>query len=484
MRRSTFFLLGRLHYCLLSILITLWITGCGVDSKSASSMISDVTPTSNFTLTGNMKSARFNQTATLLTNGQVLVVGGLTSKQNTSLTTAEIFDPTSATFTPTGSLNSGRAGHTATLLNNGQVLIAGGESQGAVIAPLATAELYDPGTDTFSYTGSMTVARVLHTATLLNNGLVLIVGGINPNGVNESSAELYNPATGTFATTIGHPIAARERAPATLLGNGSVLIAGGFTSPEEMSAFTSAELYDYSNGTFSSMGNMSAARAAQTATLLDDGTVLVAGGYYSQTSTVSADIFSPSSGAFAPTGSMITDRGGHAAALLNSGMVLVAGGATPDNSALLASAEFYNPATGTFSHAGTLNVARFGPTASLLESGIVLLTGGSTISSPVVGLPSAELYQPASPTLVSISLSPANPIINIGASQKITATGKFSDGTTEILVSVIWSSSNPGVSVVSDDATNQGTAYGVAVGSAAITATVGPVTNSTTITVN
>src|SRR5437016_13703232 len=128
----------------------------------------------------------------------VLIAGGIGSNGSSfySLNAAEVVDPATVTFTPTGYLNNARDQHTATLLSNGMVLIVGGErSSGSSSTLLATAELYDPATGTFTSAGSMDTARYQHTTTLLNNGMVLIAGGSNAN-INFASAELYDPEIG------------------------------------------------------------------------------------------------------------------------------------------------------------------------------------------------------------------------------------------------------------------------------------------------
>ncbi len=143
---------------------------------------------------------------------------------------------TPGTFVPTGSMTVARFGHTATLLKNHKVLVAGGSDDGGVTS-FASAELYDPSTGTFSATGSMAAARYDQTATLLDNGKVLITAGGYNNGVL-ASAELYDPSAGTFSPT-GSMAGARFIHTATLLKHGKVLITGGATS----SALASAELY-------------------------------------------------------------------------------------------------------------------------------------------------------------------------------------------------------------------------------------------------
>ena len=187
-------------------------------------------------------------------------------------------------FTPTGSLGTARGYHTATLLNNGTVLIAGGIGLGGI--QLAGAEIYDPASGTFSATGSMTAARYYHVATPLSDGKVLITGGAGPGGVYQT-AELFDPATGIFVKTLGNMVNVHYYHQATLLANGKVLISGGYGS----AARATAELYDPATQTFTATGSMNAARALHSATLLSDGTVLVAGGENSGGSLSSAEVY-------------------------------------------------------------------------------------------------------------------------------------------------------------------------------------------------
>lgn len=279
------------------------------------------------------------------------------------------------TFVTTGSMNVNRIWHTATLLDNGKVLVAGALNG---IYRLASAELYDPSTSTWTSTGSLNVARCLHTATLLNNGKVLVVAG--EGGGDPVSAELYDPATGIWSNT-GNMNVARSVPTATLLNNGEVLVAGG----QNGDAIASAELYDPSTGTWSTTGSMNVARATHTATLLNNGKVLVAGGYVDSSTIASAELYDPVTGIWSTTGSMNAVRQFHTATLLNNGKVLVAGGYG------LSSAELYDPVAGTWSTTGNMNVTRNYHTATLLSNGKLLVEGG-------YGLSSTELYDPVAGT--------------------------------------------------------------------------------------
>jgi len=283
-----------------------------------------------FSTTGSLGTARHNFAATLLPSGRVLITGGLDINNN-PLASAELYDPVAGTFSPTtGPMTIARASHTATLLNTGKVLIAGWGN--------ATAELFDPSTGTFSQTGSMSLARTAHTATLLADGKVLIAGGTGAPGQPLGEAELYDPASGSFFQTLFSMITARSVHTATLLKDGTVLLAGGLvTSPGTATA--TAELFNPTTQMFTATkANMETPRAFQTATLLGDGTVLVAGGSDGNSTLATAELYDPTAGTFSPTGGMVSARQSHTAKLLNDGTVLVTGGT---NGAVLASAELY-----------------------------------------------------------------------------------------------------------------------------------------------
>lgn len=353
-----------------------------------------VVVTSGFTTSSSLNTARLAHTATLLPDGRVLVVGGGDGPDMIDgffiVDQAEMFDPASRTFSPASA--AGRLFHTATLLPSGKVLLVGGETDSSGGSPTPTAELYDPLTGTSQPTGSMTAARESHTATLLNDGRVLVTGGAVPQGIGWaplSTAEIYDPVTGVFTSTGDMPIA-RGGHTATLLPSGKVLITGGTTSATT-GGTASAELYDPATGSFAPTGSMAGARVDHTATLLADGRVLVTGGYGPEAST--AELYDPATGLFTPTGSMALPRAYHTATLLPNDTVLVAGGLTTDSDT--ASAEIYDPATGLFTPTGSMEVGRFWHTATLLPDGSVLVIGGARSSDgvTVTVLKSSEIYK-------------------------------------------------------------------------------------------
>jgi hypothetical protein len=308
-----------------------------------------------------------------------------------------------ATFTAiNGTMTAARYYATATLLPDGKVLIAGGDNNPSESGALASAELYDPALGTFTATtGPMTAARYLHTATLLPNGKVLLAGGLDNNISPLASAELYDPALGTFTATSGPMTAVRYAQTATLLPNGKVLLVGGINTSRPLAG---ADLYDPALGTFTATtGPLATARGYHAATLLPNGTVLVAGGYFPVLA--SAELYDPVSGSFAPTtGPLAAARYGPTATLLPDGDALVAGGF--NNSNTLASAELYDPALGTFSATtDPMTAARLGHTATLLPNGKVLVTGGVLDTGGFINgyLASAELYDPASGTFTATS---------------------------------------------------------------------------------
>ena len=348
-----------------------------------------------FVPTGSMTVAREGHTATLLPNGMVLIAGG--EDDSGILASAELYDPADGTFTATGSMTEVRAGHTATLLPNGKVLIASGLANLRVPTGPPSAELYDPAVGTFTTAGTVDAARGGHTATLLPNGKVLFAGGTELNNeagtwVTFASTELYDPISETFTAT-GSMTAARSGHTATLLPSGKVLIASGYDDVNSYGVSASAELYDPSAGTSTATGSMAVAAVEQAATLLPSGKVLITGGNdgsRNYSPFASAELYDPAAGTFTATSNMSVARAYHTAALLPSGKVLIAGGASDSNTTLM-SAELYDPAAGTFTATGSMTTTRSGHTATLLPSGKVLIAGG--LDNDGNSLASAELYE-------------------------------------------------------------------------------------------
>jgi len=309
-----------------------------------------------------MMTPRALHSATLLRDGKVLICGGTaTANIGGVLSSAEIYDPATQTFTLTGSMTAARQGHTATMLPDGTVLIAGGSENIGFRSELASAEIYDPTSGSFRATGSMMTPREGHTATLLRNGKVLVAGGSANGTTTTASAEVYDYKTGRF-TAIAPMGVPRETHTATLLRNGKVLIAGGGRGgmPGGYIAYDTAELFDPANNTFHTLpAHMTVDRVALAAALLDDGRVLLAGGK-------SGKISGPFHGAnlfyFTP----------------------------------LETAEVFDPETSAFHAVGSMQTAHYLGVACKLKNGTVLITGGWTATGGIIGgVRTAELFDPA-----------------------------------------------------------------------------------------
>jgi hypothetical protein len=248
-------------------------------------------------------SRRFRPTATLLPTGQVLVTGGYTPGQTTS---AELYDPVTERWRYTGSLIRARADHTATLLPNGFVLIAGGHGESVY-----RTELYDPATEMWSSSGSTTTVSSWHTATLLPDGKVLAIGNRSCTKV----AELYNPASGSWSATPAPPVYGCAES-ATLLASGEVLVTDG----------AKAQLYDPATGQWRTTAAPRLVGARHTLTLLPNGQVLAAGGQVDDFSVDGAELYDPDTGRWAATTSLTRTRATHTATPLGNGKVLIAAG--------------------------------------------------------------------------------------------------------------------------------------------------------------
>ena len=312
--------------------------------------------------------------AVLMPDGRVLVVEDLVQAGSQLAT----FDPTTEALTP--------GPKTAALLGRPVALADGLVLMGACGAT-GPATLFDPVTGALRSAGSGAGPDCRATPVPLADGRVLMLSG---GGAAGDTNYLYDPATATFTAT-GKMTFARRSYAAALLADGRVLVAGGYDVASRAPMAASAELFDPATGTFAATGSMGTARQDFTMTRLAGGGVLVAGGTNGSDIVASAEVYDPASGAFAPTGSMMVPRQFATATLLADGDVLVAGGTTTYGHDYLASAELYDPVRRSFTSTGSMTAPRAFQTATLLRDGRVLLVGGSS-SSP--GDVTAELYAP------------------------------------------------------------------------------------------
>lgn len=308
--------------------------------------------------------AREGQTATLLNDGKVLLVGGETT---VALNWARRFDPLSSS-TPWPSTNDmlyRRLFHTATLLPDGKVLAVGGSGTG-----VQTAEVYNPTTNTWQSVSNMNRPRIRHASVLLNNGEVLVIGGENQYGTATSSAEVYNPANNTWTLVASMP-AARSGHSAVLLSDGRVLVAGG------TSLSTATYAYDPQTDSWSSAGNLHYAQGVNSLLLLQDGRVLIVGGAGEK-----AEVWSPITNSWTLASSMNYVRSSASAVVMDDGKVLVAGGygyqVGTVGSHILSSAEIYDPTSDTWTLTSSMNVERSHFSLTLLQDGTVYAAEGSS----------------------------------------------------------------------------------------------------------
>lgn len=377
-------------YCVLTVGSVLTVPD--LIPQASEALLSDA---ANGTIVDSVKMSepRSAHSATLLKDGRVLLVGGLVSVtgQETPTASSEIFDPKTDRITPGGKMSVPRAGHTATLLENGDVLITGGIDEKQ---PVASAELYRAASGDFVPVGEMLVSRERHSATRLQNGTVLITGGTIAQPSEQ--AEIFDPATRSFRR-ISPMNAPRAAQTSTLLADGRVLIAGGAQSPT--SILETVEIYDSQSDSFALAGRMQASRFKHSAVLLDDGRVLLLGGsdereWSGRRSTV--EIYDPAKNASQIVGAMNRARFKipNSVALSNEGKIIVGGSGRK--------IEIYNPANTDFLvSAGSLEDEWFYATATPLPDGRIFIAGG--YNSDLISTPQTWLYQPLNPATASMS---------------------------------------------------------------------------------
>lgn len=365
---------------LAKILLFVSIAAIGMTTTTAKPAFASGT----FHRTGSMNVARISHSATLLSNGQVLVAGGdNTTFLGGPLASAELFNPSTGAWKLTGSMTTAREAHEAVLLRSGEVLVAGGFNASGT---LASAELFEPSTGVWTPTGSMNTARSNFSLTLLNTGEVLAVQG--------TSAELYNPGTGTWTTTGGPTSSVSGQA--ALLQNGQVLGIGPVIN-------TPSELYDPSTGAWSPTGSTGTTMPGAITPVLPSGEVLATGSFASGVvSESTAALYEPSTGQFTQEVGPCSCRGFNGG-LLQTGEVLVAGGFItvrhkPYNlTETVNSAELWDRTTQAWTSTGNLNTSRGAESMTILQNGQALVAGGETFDKHTGQLAvtaTAELFTP------------------------------------------------------------------------------------------
>jgi hypothetical protein len=349
-----------------------------------------------------LSQARWAAASLLLRDGRVMVIGGTTgSSSNNAVTTATIFDPATGFWISVTGMLQPRAYAMAVLLADGSVLVAGGSRNGQ---PLDTAERYYPGTDTWLAAGRLNLPRTQGTLTLLPDGRVLAAGGGvegGPGWNSTASAELFDPKRGVWTVTAPMSVA-RARQSATLLPDGDVLIAGGATTfhGDTGSVTATAELYNPKAGKWAAAAPMSRPRYVHGAALLHDGRVLVAGGWYATSNTDpshdTAEIYDPAANQWTATGPMTSARAEYGLVELPDGRVLAAGGIDPSYRVQTAT-ELFDPAIGRWEASGKLATATMGSAIQALPDGQVLIAGGAldALASKVTGV--CEIYTAPAP---------------------------------------------------------------------------------------
>ena len=336
-----------------------------------------LTLTNGFDAAGSMSVIRMGAAAVRV-GTRVLVMGGLPLifGQGTPMASTEFYDPATNAFSAGPSMTQPRVFHTATLLADGRVLVVGGIPTPNA-TPTVLAEIYDPGTNTFTATGSLSQSRYHHSAVLLPSGKVLVAGGLAIPGLLQTT-EVFDPVTGAFSSGPALSVA-RGGIPAILIpSTGKVLLAGGGIDGTTVPASAVAELYDPVTNTITPTGSLQAAESRGSATLLGNGKILIVG--------FSAHVYDPAAGTFgAPVTTGLPSRQGNRAALLPNGRVLISGGAAST------SYQFYDPAANTVS--APISIVSAGG-QELMEHILIPLADGRLLQAGRRFLTQADIYTP------------------------------------------------------------------------------------------
>lgn len=344
----------------------------------------DVAAGDTFASTGDMAVERTGHSSTVLGDGKVLVVGGEVPDPTGILTprsSSEVYDPATGTWTPAGSLSTYRYGADLVVLDDGRVAAFGGV--GAPLDRERLVEVFDPTTGTWSELGSLS-GRNDGTATLLPSGKVLLFGTMEPLGNSLTTYEVFDPASGASNVQLA-ATPYRTGHTATALNDGRVLLAGGKGDPPE------AAIFDPASGSFAPTGAMHTARTRHEATLLTDGRVVASGGreWYGGAYLSDVEIYDPETDAWTAVGHGMGGEG-HTATALTDGRVLSINSAYSQTSAVV-----LDPSTGTVSQLGSQpTTGRSGHSATRLADGRVLLAGGG---GRYYSTASSEIFTPMAP---------------------------------------------------------------------------------------
>jgi N-acetylneuraminic acid mutarotase len=373
------------------------VSGVAIGSTSITASSGSVQGSATLNVTANgwgiispMNLGRAYNTPVLLHNGKVLVAGGRTSTgQQTA--SAEIYDPSADTWTLVASMANARENPATVVLPNGKVLVAGGYAiVGGAGSDSILAEIYDPSTDTWNAAASLQSPHTAPAAAiLLPNGKVLVAGG-SSSGALVGSTELYDPTSNSWVS-VGSIATPRRYNGGGLLGNGTVIIVGGVDAGN--AALSSAEIFDLSIGAWASAAAMSTPRDGFQSSVLANGRILVIGGMYDTNPSNylgSCETYDPAMNVWNFTDALITPRSWASSVLLNNGKVLVAGGWIVAQ--YLPNGELYDPATGTWSAAGTMNLANQITSMVALPNGAAVVIEGTDISNNVLN--SVEIFWP------------------------------------------------------------------------------------------
>lgn len=346
---------------------------------------------------------RSQHTATLLSNGKILLVGG-SLELDDFVADEELFDPITGSSTWIAPLHTPRHGHTATLLLDGRVLVIGG--YGLPQQWLSDAEVYDPVSDTWSIVPPQYSHGTAHTATLMQDGRVLVVGGCIGGGVCTNRVEIFDPKSDSWSEAASL-LSSRFGHTAQLLANGHVLVAGGTAEITGIPTDGTASIYEPETNTWAATGVMNTPRQQGESVRLNNGSVLVAGGISlsdpsGQTITDSTEIYDPATNTWKSAANLSQARYAFALAFLPNGKVLAIGGTRHSNccwseDSFIKEIEIYNPAKDSWSIIGEMPQPRVYATGLTLPNGWVWIAGGRSNQTGLTYSPDTWLIVPSSP---------------------------------------------------------------------------------------